>query len=116
MLHFLLHSGLTGISEIQQSVIEAMGEGLSDKEIAERQKISASTVRNHRFKLREKECKNDTHTNGDILSNGNAIFLTAFQCENDVSLYIHKLGVFEMLHPKVHPRIDICNDIKRYLD
>ena len=55
MLHFLLHSGLTGISEIQQSVIEAMGEGLSDKEIAERQKISASTVRNHRFKLREKE-------------------------------------------------------------
>ena len=25
MLHFLLHSGLTGISEIQQSVIEAMG-------------------------------------------------------------------------------------------
>ena len=38
-----------------RSVIEAMGEGLSDKEIAERQKISASTVRNHRFKLREKE-------------------------------------------------------------
>ena len=55
MLHCLLQSGLTGISEIQQSVIEAMGEGLSDKEIAERQKISASTVRNHRFKLREKE-------------------------------------------------------------
>ena len=55
MLHFLLHSGLTGISEIQQSVLASMAEGLSDKETADRQKISPSTVRNHRFKLREKE-------------------------------------------------------------
>ena len=29
--------------------------GLSDKEIAARQQIAQSTVRNHRFKLREKE-------------------------------------------------------------
>ena len=55
MLHFLIHSGLTGISEIQQSVLASMAEGLSDKETADRQKISPSTVRNHRFKLREKE-------------------------------------------------------------
>ena len=55
MLHFLIHSGLTGISEIQQSVLASMAEGLSDKETADRQKISPSTVRNHRFKLWEKE-------------------------------------------------------------
>ena len=55
MLHFLLNSGLAGVSEIQSAILAAMAEGLSDKEIAARQQIAQSTVRNHRFKLREKE-------------------------------------------------------------
>lgn len=55
MLHFLLHSGLAGISDIQRAILTAMAEGLSDKETAARQQIAQSTVRNHRFKLREKE-------------------------------------------------------------
>ena len=59
-------------------------------------------------------CKNDTHTDGYILSDRNAIFFTVFQCEDDISLDVHKLCVFEKLHPKVHPIIEICNDIKRY--
>lgn len=44
-----------GISEIQQKLLQCMSQGMSDKEIAQEMEISQSTVRNHRFKLREKE-------------------------------------------------------------
>ncbi|MFR8336471.1 MAG: hypothetical protein ACLVAW_07110 [Eisenbergiella massiliensis] len=43
MLHFLLNSGLAGVSEIQSAILAAMAEGLSDKEIAARQQIAQST-------------------------------------------------------------------------
>ncbi|BBF44905.1 transcriptional regulator, LuxR family [Lachnospiraceae bacterium KM106-2] len=46
---------LTGISEVQQQILKLMSEGKSDKEISAAVGIAASTVRNHRFKLREKE-------------------------------------------------------------
>jgi DNA-binding CsgD family transcriptional regulator len=46
---------LTGISEIQRQLLKLIAEGRSDKEIAETMEIAQSTVRNHRFKLREKE-------------------------------------------------------------
>lgn len=45
----------SGISDIQQQFLKLMSSGVSDKEIAERLNISASAVRNHRFKLREKK-------------------------------------------------------------
>ena len=44
-----------GISEVQQKLLQCMSQGMGDKEIAKEMEISQSTVRNHRFKLREKE-------------------------------------------------------------
>lgn len=46
---------LMGLSEIQQNLLKQVLEGKSDKEIAKNLGIAQSTVRNHRFKLREKE-------------------------------------------------------------
>lgn len=45
----------SGITEIQQTILTLFAQGLSDVVIAQRLEISSSTVRNHRFKLREKE-------------------------------------------------------------
>lgn len=57
MLEYLLgmNSSFTGISEIQRKVLTMMAMGLSDKEIAANLGIAQSTIRNHRYKLREKE-------------------------------------------------------------
>lgn len=54
---YLLEAGLnlTGISDVQQQILKLMSEGKDDKEIAKVMGIAQSTVRNHRFKLREKE-------------------------------------------------------------
>lgn len=46
---------LLGISEVQQQILKQMSERMDDKTIAENVGIAPSTVRNHRFKLREKE-------------------------------------------------------------
>lgn len=50
-----MNSDFTGISEIHREVIKLMAQGISDKEIATNLGIAQSTIRNHRFKLREKE-------------------------------------------------------------
>jgi len=57
MLEYLLsmNSTFTGVSEVQRSLIKLISEGVSDKEIAERLGVAQSTIRNHRYKLREKE-------------------------------------------------------------
>lgn len=54
---FLLsqESSVTGLSEIQKQLLSLLFNGRSDKEIGETLGIAQSTVRNHRFKLREKE-------------------------------------------------------------
>lgn len=54
---YLLKSNISliGISEIQQQILSLMSEGKDDKEISIKVGIAQSTVRNHRFKLREKE-------------------------------------------------------------
>lgn len=44
----------TGLSEIQHEVFKLFARGLTDKEIAQRMNVIPATVRNHRFKLREK--------------------------------------------------------------
>nr|WP_042477630.1 DUF2087 domain-containing protein [Bacillus ndiopicus] len=47
---------INGLSEVQQEMLELFYEGLSDKEIAVESSVNnISTVRQHRFKLREKE-------------------------------------------------------------
>lgn len=46
---------LTGLSESQEGILQAFAQQLPDKTIGQRLGISTSTVRNHRFKLKEKE-------------------------------------------------------------
>ena len=57
MLHYLLgmNTNFLGITEIQKQFIEMLATGISDKEVATKMSISPSTVRNHRYRLREKE-------------------------------------------------------------
>lgn len=47
--HFL------GITEIQKQLVTILATGAADKEVATQMGINASTVRNHRYRLREKE-------------------------------------------------------------
>ena len=57
MLNYLLNmnSLYTGISSSQKAVIELISEGITDKEIALKLGVANSTIRNYRYKLREKE-------------------------------------------------------------
>jgi len=57
MLEYLLgmNSAFTGVSDVQRELITLIAQGLSDKEVALKLGVAASTIRNHRFKLREKE-------------------------------------------------------------
>lgn len=57
MLQYLLNmnTDFTGISEVQRELIILMANGLSDKEISSKLGVAPSTIRNHRYKLREKE-------------------------------------------------------------
>ncbi|MBD7910186.1 DUF2087 domain-containing protein [Clostridium cibarium] len=57
VLNYLLgmNSTFLGVSDIQKEVISLISEGLSDKEVAEKMGVAQSTVRNHKYKLREKE-------------------------------------------------------------
>lgn len=57
MLEYLLNmnSTFTGISETQNQLIKLFSLGIADKEISNQLGIATSTIRNHRFKLREKE-------------------------------------------------------------
>jgi len=57
MLEYLLgmNSVFTGVSEVQRELITLISQGLSDKEVAAKLEVAASTIRNHRYKLREKE-------------------------------------------------------------
>lgn len=46
---------LTGLTDVQSQILKLIAEGKSDKEIAAELEVAQSTVRNHKFKLREKE-------------------------------------------------------------
>lgn len=51
-----LNRKYTGLTDLQRSLLQYFYEGFTDREIAEKLEIgSTSTVRNHRFALREKE-------------------------------------------------------------
>lgn len=51
-----LDKKVSGLSEVQQEMLKLFYEGLADKDIVEQSSVnSISTVRQHRFKLREKE-------------------------------------------------------------
>lgn len=57
MLEYLLsrNNSFIGVTEIQKTLLQLLGEGKSDKEVAGGMGIHPSTVRNHRYRLREKE-------------------------------------------------------------
>lgn len=57
MLEYLLNmnSVFTGITDVQKQLLTMVSEGLADKEIASELGVASSTIRNHRYKLREKE-------------------------------------------------------------
>lgn len=57
VLSYLLgmNPAFIGITEVQKELIKLIAQGLSDKEIAEELGVAQSTIRNHRYKLREKE-------------------------------------------------------------
>ncbi|WMM24894.1 DUF2087 domain-containing protein [Tissierella sp. MB52-C2] len=57
ILEYLLkmNPSFIGVSEVQREVLTLMATGLSDKEIAMKLGVAQSTIRNHRYKLREKE-------------------------------------------------------------
>ena len=51
-----LDKKISGLSEVQQEMLKLFYEGVTDKDIVEQSSVnSISTVRQHRFKLREKE-------------------------------------------------------------
>lgn len=50
-----MNNGFTGVSGVQLELLKLMAAGLSDKEIAAKLEVAPSTIRNHRYKLREKE-------------------------------------------------------------
>ena len=50
-----LDKRLTGLTDTQRLLFECMMEGLDDKDTASRMGITPSTVRNHRFQMRERE-------------------------------------------------------------
>ncbi|HLQ40618.1 MAG TPA: DUF2087 domain-containing protein [Tetragenococcus sp.] len=50
-----LPSEITGLSETQKKIMLLLGLDLSDQEIADQLNITKSTIRNHRFKLKEKK-------------------------------------------------------------
>lgn len=47
-----------GISELQLQILTFFAKGLTDREIADYLGVSSSTIRNHRYKLRERERQN----------------------------------------------------------
>lgn len=56
-LEYLLgmNTTFTGISQVQKELLMLIASGLTDKEIALKLGVANSTIRNHRYKLREKE-------------------------------------------------------------
>lgn len=50
-----LDKRLTGLTDTQRLLMECMMDGLDDKDTAVRMGITPSTVRNHRFQMRERE-------------------------------------------------------------
>lgn len=57
ILEYLLgmNSAFIGVSDVQSELIALIAQGLSDKEVAQKLGVAQSTIRNHRYKLRERE-------------------------------------------------------------
>lgn len=60
-LEYLLNmnTSFTGLTEVQRELLLLISSGLSDKDIAKKLGVANSTIRNHRYKLREKKSKQE---------------------------------------------------------
>ncbi len=105
---------LIGISQVQQQILKLMSDGKDDKTIANIIGIAPSTVRNHRFKLREKEKQAK-------------LFLALMQSleeKSSRSISQADSGVIEEVHPSatmIDDRYNITDDdrekvIKAYMN
>lgn len=83
-----LDIGLTGITEIQRKLLLLLLDGKSDKEIAKELNIAQSTVRNHRFKLREKEKQAKLFT----------ALMTSLELETNSGIDKSDAGIIEEIH------------------
>lgn len=116
MLDYILNmnSSLTGITDVQKSVIELIANGLSDKEIANKLGVANSTIRNHRYKLREREKQAKLFlAMVDLLTNGTNKQLT--KLDKDTICDAHKSAT------TLDDRFNITNEekvkvIKVYFD
>ncbi|MEG0152764.1 MAG: DUF2087 domain-containing protein [Cellulosilyticaceae bacterium] len=57
MLQYIINmnNSFLGVTEIQKQLLQCLVDGNSDKEVAQEMGIHPSTVRNHKYRLREKE-------------------------------------------------------------
>lgn len=105
---------LIGISEVQQQILKLMSDGKDDKAIAQTIGIAQSTVRNHRFKLREKEKQAKLYL----------ALMQSLEDKTSRSISQADSGVIEEIHPSatmIDDRYSITEDdrekvIKAYMD
>lgn len=106
-------SSLIGVSEVQQQILKLMSEGNDDKSISKIVGIAQSTVRNHRFKLREKEKQAKLFL----------AFMQSLEEKTNRSINQADTGLIEEIHPSatmIDDRYSITNEdsektIKTYM-
>ena len=143
MAAYLLEEGasLMGLSEVQNKFLKMILEGKTDKEIGETLGIAQSTVRNHRFKLREKEKQAklftalmlsiETETHHEINKSDLGIIeeihmsatmvddrytITDKEREKTISTYIKQDGTIKQFPSKEKKKIIILSEIIKHFE
>ncbi len=128
-----LDKRLTGLSEQQKKLLLLMYEGKTDEEIAKTLELSSSTVRNHRFSLREKEkqarlfsavmemAEERLPRKQKLISNNKGVTMTEeryVMTENEkvVKNYFNPDGTLKILPPKEKKRLIILRKIAELFD
>lgn len=129
---------LLGISEVQRQLLVMLAENKTDREISEKIGIAQSTVRNHRFKLREKEkqaklflalmnameaktskgiAKSDRGTIEELHSSATMIderySITEKERERTVCTYMDESGALRQFPPKAKKKIILLREIMK---
>lgn len=125
----------TGLSDIQQELLELFYNGMSDTDISKKLGISSSTVRNHRFRLKEKAKQArvflsimelmeertdepdriiDIHRSATMIDERYAI--TKSEQEKAVKKYFDSEGRLLKFPKKEKERVIILIEIAKYLD
>lgn len=133
-----LNNSFTGISEIQRELLVLIASGVSDKEIALKQGVAQSTIRNHRYKLREKEkqarlflaimelISSDTKKKVNILDNGilcdahktattidDRYNVTDKERESTIKNYMNENGLIKIYPAKEKKKIVVLSEVSK---